>query len=89
MGGATPCRRVRAAAQVRRCDLVSGPRSWPPRLVGWWRHTHEFNDGGDGTTLVRDRVDTRCRARRSSPPSCIGIVSSPTIWPHTATPPSM
>ncbi|EUA68817.1 nucleoside-diphosphate sugar epimerase domain protein [Mycobacterium xenopi 4042] len=31
----------------------------------------------------------RCRARRSSPPSCIGIVSSPTIWPHTATPPSM
>ncbi|EID09002.1 hypothetical protein MXEN_21207 [Mycobacterium xenopi RIVM700367] len=41
-------------------DVISsaGPRSWPPRLVGWWRHTHEFNDGGDGTTLVRDRVDT-------------------------------
>ena len=40
-------------------DLVSsGPRSWPARVVGHWRHVHEFEDRGDGTTLLRDTVDT-------------------------------
>ncbi|ORW00913.1 TIGR01777 family oxidoreductase [Mycobacterium kyorinense] len=41
-------------------DVLSsaGPVSWPPRLVGWWRHTHEFSDAGNGTTRVHDRVDT-------------------------------
>ncbi|MGB0972929.1 MAG: TIGR01777 family oxidoreductase, partial [Mycobacterium sp.] len=34
------------------------PRSWPPRAIGWWRHTHEFSDAGNGATRVRDRVDT-------------------------------
>jgi uncharacterized protein (TIGR01777 family) len=40
-------------------DVISsaGPRSWPPRVVGWWRHTHEFTDAGGGSTRVRDRVD--------------------------------
>ena len=40
-------------------DVLSsaGPTSWPARLVGWWRHTHEFGDA-QGGTLVRDRVDT-------------------------------
>lgn len=34
-----------------------GLRSWPPRLVGHWRHTHDFEDVPEGRTLVRDRVD--------------------------------
>ena len=40
-------------------DVLSsaGPTSWPARVVGWWRHTHEFSDA-QGGTLVRDRVDT-------------------------------
>jgi uncharacterized protein len=36
----------------------SGLRSWPPLVVGHWRHTHDFTDCGDGTTLLHDRVDT-------------------------------
>jgi uncharacterized protein (TIGR01777 family) len=37
----------------------SGVRSLPPRVIGRWRHTHEFFDGPvTGTTRVRDRVDT-------------------------------
>jgi uncharacterized protein len=41
-------------------DVLSsaGPMSWPPRLIGWWRHTHEFSDAGDDTTRIYDRVDT-------------------------------
>lgn len=35
----------------------AGPRSWPPRLVGFWRHTHDFAAAGADRTLVRDRVD--------------------------------
>ncbi len=34
-----------------------GPSSWPPRLVGRWRHTHEFSETAGGTR-VHDRVDT-------------------------------
>jgi uncharacterized protein len=38
-------------------DLSStGPLSWPPRVIGRWRHEHEFVDNGDGTTLMRDTV---------------------------------
>jgi uncharacterized protein len=33
------------------------PSSWPPRIVGWWRHTHEFSDVPGGTR-VYDHVDT-------------------------------
>ncbi|QLL09043.1 TIGR01777 family oxidoreductase [Mycobacterium vicinigordonae] len=35
-----------------------GPASLPPRLIGRWRHTHEFADVDDNATLVTDRVDT-------------------------------
>lgn len=40
-------------------DVLSsaGPRSWPPRLVGHWTHTHEFSEAGEGKTRVYDRVD--------------------------------
>jgi uncharacterized protein len=34
-----------------------GPRSWPPRAVGYWRHTHEFEELPDGQTRVRDHVE--------------------------------
>lgn len=34
-----------------------GPSSWPARLVGWWRHTHEFSEASGGTR-VYDHVDT-------------------------------
>ena len=33
-----------------------GPASWPPRVIGHWRHTHSFSDAGAGT-CVHDRVD--------------------------------
>jgi uncharacterized protein len=44
----------------RFADVLSsgGLMSWPPRAVGYWRHTHEFSDAGNGTTRMRDRVDT-------------------------------
>lgn len=35
-----------------------GLMTLPPRLIGWWRHTHQFSDAGDGATRVYDRVDT-------------------------------
>jgi uncharacterized protein len=40
-------------------DVLSsaGPMSWPVRIVGWWRHTHEFSESDTGTR-VYDRVDT-------------------------------
>jgi uncharacterized protein (TIGR01777 family) len=34
-----------------------GPSSWPARVIGWWRHTHEFSEAAGGTR-VYDRVDT-------------------------------
>jgi uncharacterized protein (TIGR01777 family) len=34
-----------------------GPSSWPVRVIGWWRHTHEFSEAPSGTR-VYDRVDT-------------------------------
>jgi uncharacterized protein (TIGR01777 family) len=49
-------------------ELASaGPMSWPPRLVGRWRHTHEFSYGGPGKTRVRDRVETLVPARALRP----------------------
>lgn len=37
----------------------SGVRSLPPRVIGRWRHTHDFTDGpAAGTTRVHDTVDT-------------------------------
>jgi uncharacterized protein len=34
-----------------------GPSSWPARIIGRWRHTHEFSDAPGGTR-VYDHVDT-------------------------------
>jgi uncharacterized protein (TIGR01777 family) len=40
-------------------ELTSeGPRSWPARVAGHWRHVHDFSDRGDDTTLMRDHVET-------------------------------
>jgi uncharacterized protein len=40
-------------------DVLSsaGPMSWPARIIGWWRHTHEFSETPGGTR-VYDHVDT-------------------------------
>ncbi len=35
-----------------------GLMTLPPRVIGWWRHTHRFSDAGDDRTRVHDRVDT-------------------------------
>lgn len=35
-----------------------GPASLPAWLAVQWRHTHDFQDLGDGTTRVTDRIDT-------------------------------
>ncbi|MGY4709020.1 TIGR01777 family oxidoreductase [Mycolicibacterium sp. CBM1] len=35
-----------------------GVMTLPPRIIGWWRHTHRFSDAGQGTTRVHDKVDT-------------------------------
>lgn len=34
-----------------------GPTSWPPRVIGRWRHTHEFSEASGGTR-VHDEIDT-------------------------------
>lgn len=34
-----------------------GLASWPPRVIGRWRHTHTFSDAG-AATRVHDSVDT-------------------------------
>jgi uncharacterized protein (TIGR01777 family) len=41
-------------------DVLSseGVRSLPPRVIGWWRHTHEFAAAQGGGTTVHDKVDT-------------------------------
>lgn len=35
-----------------------GLMTLPPRIIGWWRHTHRFRDAGAGATAVHDEVDT-------------------------------
>lgn len=41
-------------------DVLSsdGVMTLPPRVIGWWRHTHRFSDAGRGATRVHDIVDT-------------------------------
>lgn len=41
-------------------DVLSskGLMTLPPRVIGWWRHTHRYSDAGHGTTRVHDIVDT-------------------------------
>ena len=50
-------------------DVLSsdGARSLPPRVIGWWRHTHEFADAPGGGTRVRDEVDTSVPAAALRP----------------------
>ncbi|MDQ1319551.1 MAG: uncharacterized protein QG655_794 [Actinomycetota bacterium] len=37
---------------------LDGLMTLPPRIVGWWRHTHRYSDAGNGSTRVHDIVDT-------------------------------
>ena len=37
---------------------VDGLMTLPPRVIGWWRHTHRFADVGSGCTRVHDQVET-------------------------------
>ena len=39
-------------------DGLTGFRTWPPRAIGWWRHTHRFSEAGVGKTRMHDEVDT-------------------------------
>ena len=55
-------RRTGSSTNCRR----QGPRSWPPRIVGWWRHTHEFSEAPGGTR-VYDHVDTSVPAAALRP----------------------
>jgi uncharacterized protein (TIGR01777 family) len=44
-----------------------GPRSWPPRIIGMWRHTHEFSAEGPGATRVYDRIEAPIPAAALKP----------------------
>ena len=41
-------------------DVLSsdGLMTLPPRVIGWWRHTHRYEEAGPGKTRVHDEVDT-------------------------------
>ena len=41
-------------------DVLSsdGLMTMPPRVIGWWRHTHRFSEDGPGKTRMLDEVDT-------------------------------
>lgn len=41
-------------------DVLSsdGLMTMPPRVIGWWRHTHKFSAAGPDRTRVHDEVDT-------------------------------
>ena len=41
-------------------DVLSsdGLMTMPPRVIGWWRHTHRFSEAGPGKTRMLDEVDT-------------------------------
>jgi uncharacterized protein (TIGR01777 family) len=41
-------------------DVLSsdGLMTMPPRVIGWWRHTHRFSVAGPGKTRMLDEVDT-------------------------------
>ncbi|MDP7736005.1 TIGR01777 family oxidoreductase [Mycobacterium paragordonae] len=50
-------------------DVLSsdGLASLPPRIIGHWRHTHDFEVVGAGQTRVIDRVDTPVPERALRP----------------------
>ena len=37
---------------------LDGLMTQPPRIIGWWRHTHRYSDAGNGSARVHDIVDT-------------------------------
>ena len=37
---------------------LGGLMTLPPRVIGWWRHTHRYSEEGAGRTRVHDIVDT-------------------------------
>ncbi|HPZ96414.1 MAG TPA: NAD-dependent epimerase/dehydratase family protein, partial [Mycobacterium sp.] len=37
---------------------LDGLMTLPPRIIGWWRHTHRYYDAGNDTTRVHDIVET-------------------------------
>jgi uncharacterized protein len=45
----------------------AGPRSLPPRVIGRWRHVHEFSQEPGDRTRVRDEVDTTVPAAALRP----------------------
>jgi uncharacterized protein (TIGR01777 family) len=49
-------------------DVLSsdGPMSWPARVIGWWRHTHEFREVSAGTRVC-DHVATSVPAAALRP----------------------
>jgi uncharacterized protein (TIGR01777 family) len=49
-------------------DVLSsaGLSSWPSRVIGWWRHTHEFSEAATGTR-VHDHIDTAVPGRALRP----------------------
>lgn len=50
-------------------DVLSsdGLASLPPRIIGQWRHTHDFEEVGAGQTRVIDRVETPVPERALHP----------------------
>ena len=45
------------SSEMHRAGLA-GLRTLPPRVIGWWRHTHRFDEAGHGKTRMHDEVDT-------------------------------
>ena len=57
----------------------------PARIAVRWRHDHEFEDVGDGTTRVIDRVETPVPERwHCARCSSTGTASWPTTSPRTS-----
>lgn len=54
---------------LRFVDALSsdGPLTWPPLVIGRWRHTHTFSAAGPDATRVHDRVDTTVPGRALRP----------------------
>jgi hypothetical protein len=38
-----------------------GFTSWPARIIGWWRHTHEFSEAPGGTRGARELAEANQR----------------------------
>ena len=72
-------------------DVLSsrtGLMTLPPRIIGWWRHTHRYSEAGRGQHPGARRASTPpCPARRCARRSPTGTGNSPMTSPPTATPP--